>query len=160
MHGQRCFYRAGVVRASFGVNLKFSIEYCGKLKDPGLEAWVAQYCQRARAFVPIELRPHKSMDKLRQRVDRHAVLMDERGEMLSSVQLAKRCQSRREAGVAELRFCIGDADGFNDEDRAQAGWVLSLSRLTLPHRLAHLVLVEQLYRTGTILAGHPYHHAG
>lgn len=100
------------------------------------------------------------MDRLRGRMDRHSVLLDERGELMSSVQLAARCQSKRDAGVGELRFLIGDADGFNDEDRAAAGWVLSLSRLTLPHRLAHLVLVEQLYRVGTILAGHPYHHAG
>lgn len=99
------------------------------------------------------------MDRLRTRIDADAVLLDERGELLSSVALAQRCQERRDAGTAQLRFLIGDADGFRDEDRARAKWVLSLSKLTLPHRLAHLVLVEQLYRAGTILAGHPYHHA-
>lgn len=99
------------------------------------------------------------MDKLRARIDEHAVLLDERGEMLSSVALAQRCQERRDAACPQLRFLIGDADGFHQEDRRRAKWVLSLSKLTLPHRLAHLVIVEQLYRAGTILAGHPYHHA-
>lgn len=140
--------------------MKFSVEFCGKLKDPGLEAWVKQYCQRSRTFIPIELRVHRSMDRMRPRIGPNTVLLDERGEQLSSVALAQKCQTRRESGISELMFCIGDADGFDDEDRSRAGWVLSLSKLTLPHRLAHLVLVEQLYRVGTILAGHPYHHAG
>lgn len=139
--------------------MKFSVEFCGKLKDPGLERWVEQYCTRSRSFIPIELRSHRSMERLRARIDHQAVLLDERGELLSSMALAKRCQQRRDGGTAQLRFLIGDADGFDDQDRARAKWVLSLSKLTLPHRLAHLVLVEQLYRTGTILAGHPYHHA-
>lgn len=99
------------------------------------------------------------MDRLRTRIDEHAVLLDERGELLSSLDLAERCRERRDAGSAQLRFLIGDADGFNQADRSRAKWVLSLSKLTLPHRLAHLVIVEQLYRAGTILAGHPYHHA-
>lgn len=135
------------------------MEFCGKLKDPGLEAWVEQYCKRARAFIPIELRTHRSMERLRARIDSHAVLLDERGELLNSLEFAQRCEKRRDAGTPQLRFLIGDADGFDDQDRAKAKWVLSLSKLTLPHRLAHLVLVEQLYRAGTILAGHPYHHA-
>lgn len=135
------------------------MEFCGKLKDPGLEGWIEQYCRRARLFIPIELKTHRTMDRLRARIDEHAVLLDERGTQLSSLALAKRCGERRDAGVPQLRFLIGDADGFNDEDRRRAKWVLSLSKLTLPHRLAHLVLVEQLYRSGTILAGHPYHHA-
>jgi 23S rRNA (pseudouridine1915-N3)-methyltransferase len=55
-------------------------------------------------------------------------------------------------------FAIGDAHGFDEAQRGKATRLLGLSRLTLPHRLAQLVLCEQLYRAGTILAGHPYHH--
>ena len=48
--------------------------------------------------------------------------------------------------------------GFSAQDRSDATKLLALSKLTLPHRLAQLVLIEQLYRAGSILAGHPYHH--
>ena len=54
-----------------------------------------------------------------------------------------------------MDLLIGDAHGYDEADRARADRVLALSRLTLPHRLAQLLLCEQLYRVGTILAGHP-----
>ena len=56
-----------------------------------------------------------------------------------------------------LLFAIGGADGFSEEARRQAGFVLSLGRMTLPHELARVVLLEQLYRAFTILKNHPYH---
>ena len=61
--------------------------------------------------------------------------------------------------MRRVDLLIGDAHGFDDAARSRADRVLALSRLTLPHRLAQLLLCEQLYRAGTILAGHPYHHA-
>jgi len=60
------------------------------------------------------------------------------------------------AGV-DLAFLVGGADGFAPEVRARADLTLALSRLTLPHALARVVLVEQLYRAHSILAHHPYH---
>ena len=85
-------------------------------------------------------------------------MLDERGEQLTSEALAALLGGWRDAGVREVEFAIGDAHGFDDEARRAADHVLALSRLTLPHRLAQVLLVEQLYRAGTILAGHPYHH--
>lgn len=140
--------------------MKFSVEYCGKLKEPGLESWIQRYVQRSRSLIPIELRLHRSMERLRESLSGPVVLLDERGDSLSSMQLARRCEKERDAGRAKMRFIVGAAEGFNDEDRSKASWLLSLSALTLPHRIAQLLLVEQLYRTGTILAGHPYHNEG
>jgi 23S rRNA (pseudouridine1915-N3)-methyltransferase len=56
-----------------------------------------------------------------------------------------------------LLFAVGGADGFGDETRQQAAFVLSLGKMTLPHELARVVLLEQLYRACTILKNHPYH---
>ncbi len=56
-----------------------------------------------------------------------------------------------------LVFAIGGSDGFSDEARRQAAFTLSLGKMTLPHELARVVLVEQLYRAFTILKRHPYH---
>ena len=57
-----------------------------------------------------------------------------------------------------MALYIGDSEGFSATDRTSADKLLALSRLTLPHRLVRLVLLEQLYRAATLLSGHPYHH--
>lgn len=84
------------------------------------------------------------------------VLLDEGGESLTSRGLAKRIGARLRDG-RDLCLVLGGPDGFAPEARSAADLVLSLSAMTLPHELARLVLVEQLYRAHTILEGHPYH---
>ncbi|NVB39775.1 23S rRNA (pseudouridine(1915)-N(3))-methyltransferase RlmH [Pseudenhygromyxa sp. WMMC2535] len=134
----------------------------GKLKQPGLEALVEDYRKRSRSFLPIEALWLRDMNALRSRAraqpEAPKVLLDERGELLDSEGLAAWLGDWRDRGVRCVDFMIGDAHGFEDSDRGEAERVLALSRMTLPHRLAQVLLVEQLYRAGTILAGHPYHH--
>jgi len=84
------------------------------------------------------------------------VALDERGEQPTSVELARRLQRWQERGQ-DVALVIGGADGLSAAVLERAAERLSLSRLTLPHRLARLVLVEQLYRAATILRGEPYH---
>jgi len=84
------------------------------------------------------------------------VALDERGEQPTSVELAGRLQ-RWQARAQDVALVIGGADGLAPAVLQQAAERLSLSRLTLPHRLARLVLLEQLYRAVTILRGEPYH---
>lgn len=84
------------------------------------------------------------------------VLLDERGEEETSAELARRV-GRWLAGGQDVALVLGGADGVGEAVRARAAETLSLSRLTLAHRLARLVLVEQLYRVLTILRGEPYH---
>jgi 23S rRNA (pseudouridine1915-N3)-methyltransferase len=84
------------------------------------------------------------------------VALDERGEQPSSLELARRLARWQERGQ-DVALVIGGADGLAPAVLARADERLSLSRLTLPHRLARLVLVEQLYRAVTILRGEPYH---
>jgi 23S rRNA (pseudouridine1915-N3)-methyltransferase len=84
------------------------------------------------------------------------VALDERGKPLSSVELAQWVAKQQQTGK-DLAFAIGGDEGLAPEVRERAALVLSLSRLTLPHRLARLVLLEQLYRAFTIIRGEPYH---
>jgi len=109
-------------------------------------------------MLPIELLIVRNMDALIQEVSAPFALFDERGVAFDSVQFASRVKQFRERGQRTFDFAIGDAYGFPAQFKEQAEERLALSSFTLPHRLAQLVAVEQLYRAGTILTGHPYHH--
>lgn len=82
--------------------------------------------------------------------------LDEGGELLSSMQLSSLI-GRAQTQSHDLLFAIGGDEGLGTEVIEEGYKVLSLSRLTLPHRLARLILVEQLYRAFTLLRGEPYH---
>jgi 23S rRNA (pseudouridine1915-N3)-methyltransferase len=86
------------------------------------------------------------------------VPLDEHGVEPSSVELARWLEERRAAG-RDLAFIIGGPDGLAEGVLARAHFRWSLSRLTLPHGLARVLLAEQLYRATSLLAGHPYHRA-
>ena len=88
------------------------------------------------------------------------VLLDEKGEVLGSLDFARRLERWRDTGTREVRFMIGAADGFGDAERAEADLLLSFGRATWPHMLARAMLAEQLFRATSILAGHPYHREG
>jgi 23S rRNA (pseudouridine1915-N3)-methyltransferase len=88
------------------------------------------------------------------------ILLDERGEALSSTALAKKLESWRDGGKREARFLIGGADGHGDKQRAEADLLLSFGPATWPHLLARAMLAEQLFRATSILANHPYHREG
>ena len=86
------------------------------------------------------------------------VALDERGRDLSTAQLA--AQIGRWIGeAAPTAFVIGGPDGLDAQTRKDAALLLRLSSLTLPHALAQVVLLEQIYRAATLLTGHPYHRA-
>lgn len=86
------------------------------------------------------------------------VALDERGAVLTSTAFADKLRSWQQAGT-DLAFVIGGADGLSDAVLARSQYLLSLSAMTLPHGLARVVFVEQLYRAHTLLSGHPYHRA-
>lgn len=96
--------------------------------------------------------------QLAQRLDaRHYVVaLDERGRELSTRALSQWLEARRHDG-RDVTFIIGGPDGLAPDIRAQCQETIGLSKLTLPHALARVLLIEQLYRAQSILAGHPYH---
>ena len=88
------------------------------------------------------------------------VVLDERGQALTSLELAKQLERWRDGGKREVRFVIGAADGHDEKQRASADLLLSFGPATWPHLLARGMLAEQLFRATSILANHPYHREG
>ena len=86
-----------------------------------------------------------------------SVLLDERGQNLGSEEFARILERWRDDGIRECRFAIGAADGHPAAERDSADLLLSFGRATWPHLLARAMLLEQLFRATSILAGHPYH---
>jgi 23S rRNA (pseudouridine1915-N3)-methyltransferase len=86
----------------------------------------------------------------------HVIALDERGRELTTRELAGWLGGRMQQGE-DLAFVIGGPDGLAAEVLARSNFILALSRLTLPHALARVLLAEQLYRAHCILANHPYH---
>lgn len=84
------------------------------------------------------------------------VALDERGVAWTTRQLAQRLQGWRDS-AQDVAFVIGSADGLDETVKHEASAVFALSALTLPHGMARVILVEQLYRAASVLSGHPYH---
>ena len=85
------------------------------------------------------------------------VALDDTGKSLTSRAFADVLRQKRDEGCARLAFAIGGPDGHGSELKRKAALTLSLGAMTLPHGLARIVLLEQIYRAVTLLAGHPYH---
>jgi 23S rRNA (pseudouridine1915-N3)-methyltransferase len=143
--------------------MKIKIAWIGKTKDPAIQSLTDEYLKRISRYAEIEGRSLKdepsivalsSGDRGR---DRHKlILLDARGKQLSSEELAKFIETEQVIGIP-LLFAVGGSDGFSDDTRRQASLVLSLGKMTLPHELARVVLLEQIYRAFTIQTNHPYH---
>ena len=88
------------------------------------------------------------------------IALDERGQALTSVELAKKLEAWRDGGKREARFLIGAADGHEEAQRRSADLLLSFGPATWPHLLVRAMLAEQLFRATSILANHPYHREG
>ena len=87
------------------------------------------------------------------------VVLDERGKTLNSTEFAETLRRLRAATVETASFIIGGPDGLALDLRANASLSFCFGRLTMPHQIVRALLLEQLYRAGTILTGHPYHRA-
>jgi 23S rRNA (pseudouridine1915-N3)-methyltransferase len=117
---------------------------------------ISRYAQIAGLALKDEAALLSLANGSRQKERHKLVLLDSRGKQLSSEELAEFLE-REQLNATPLLFAIGDSDGFSDEARRIAGFTLSLGKMTLPHELARVVLVEQIYRALTILKNHPYH---
>ena len=89
----------------------------------------------------------------------HLIFLDERGAERTSTKFAQTIKTIQQEGTQHISFIIGGPDGHDKQQIKQAHTTWSLSKLTLPHGLARVLLLEQLYRTLTIWADHPYHRA-
>ena len=143
-------------------------------------AWIAEGCTEYVKRMPrelpltiVEIKPEPRGSKTREQLLaaeksrlREAlpgacriVVLDEKGDDLTTLKLAKRLEAWMQDG-RDVALLIGGADGLDEEFKAQADDRLRLSSLTLPHGMARLLLCEQLYRAVSVLKNHPYHREG
>lgn len=157
--------------------MKFVVVAVGHRMPAWVSAGFAEYARRMEREAPLTLREIKpaargndtsamAIERLLQAEHKRIaaalpgrcfkVVLDERGMMLSSRQLAER-MARWRASARDVAFIIGGVDGTAAALKEEADLLWSLSSLTLPHGLVRIVLAEQLYRAVSILGGHPYH---
>jgi 23S rRNA (pseudouridine1915-N3)-methyltransferase len=138
--------------------VKLVILAAGKLKSRELRAVADDYLGRIRRYVKCEEIEVKSAKELSAAVPSGALLvaLEVEGDAVTSTELSKRVERWGSTGKGIVAFVIGDADGIPKELSQRATARLSLSKLTLPHRLARVLLLEQLYRSLSILRGEPY----
>ena len=141
--------------------MKIRVLSVGKDKGPTAEL-AEEYAGRIRRSAELtllELRaegPEREAGTLLGKARGELWALDEGGTLLGSMQLSKRLERLRDA-AQELTLCIGGDEGLAPRVREEARFVWSLSPLTLPHRLARVIVLEQLYRAFEILRGAPYH---
>ncbi|HMJ52162.1 MAG TPA: 23S rRNA (pseudouridine(1915)-N(3))-methyltransferase RlmH [Polyangiaceae bacterium] len=144
--------------------MRLSILAVGKIKERGIREAIDDYIGRVARHFPIdeiEVRdapPAALGATLERRLSSpgHVVALDVAGKAMSSDGFARWLDARMTQGKGKVVFVIGGAEGLPEPIRARADEKLSLSAMTLPHRLARLFLAEQLYRAVTILRNEPY----
>lgn len=154
--------------------MRFVVAAVGKVKAAHFEAGCKDYIGRLAHSFPTQVVEVRDADRRSGSADRwkaqeaqgllaavppggRLVALDERGATLSSVAFAEWVGRLRDQSVPALVFAIGGPDGLDESVRQRAERTLSFGAMTMPHELVRLVLLEQLYRAGTILAGTPYH---
>jgi 23S rRNA (pseudouridine1915-N3)-methyltransferase len=151
--------------------VKIKIAWVGKTKEPAIQSLTDEYLKRISRYTLVEgttLRDEAailqmagvkstSAHKFSGAEKSTLVLLDSRGKQLSSEEFARFVGDYQNRNPVPLILAIGPADGFSEAARSAAQQIISLSKMTLPHELARVVLLEQLYRAFTILKGHPYH---
>jgi 23S rRNA (pseudouridine1915-N3)-methyltransferase len=152
--------------------VKLKIAWIGRTKEPAIETLTAEYLKRISRYIAVEgvaLRDEAALlgfagraaspkrGKTARGANSTLVLMDSKGKEFSSEQFASFLRDYEDRNPLPLVFAVGPADGFSEATKAAAQHTLSLGKITLPHELARVVLLEQVYRAFTILKGHPYH---
>jgi 23S rRNA (pseudouridine1915-N3)-methyltransferase len=155
---------AAVGRLKQGPERELAERYRKRASDAGRSAGLS-------AVDIIEIRESRAGDAARRMIEesiaianvipQHAVtvILDARGESLSSAAFAGRLQGWRSEDKPAVVFIIGAADGLAPTLREQASLAIAFGAATWPHQLVRIMLLEQLYRATAILAGHPYHRA-
>ncbi|GGD02341.1 23S rRNA (pseudouridine(1915)-N(3))-methyltransferase RlmH [Pontibacillus salipaludis] len=158
--------------------MKITIISVGKLKEKYLKQGIQEYEKRLSSYasidlieVPDEKAPENlseaQMEEVKQKEgerilakvnpDAHVVTLEIEGKMLTSEKLAKELDQLATYGKSKVTFIIGGSLGLSDEVMNRSDFALSFSKMTLPHQLMRLVLLEQIYRAFRINRGEPYH---
>jgi 23S rRNA (pseudouridine1915-N3)-methyltransferase len=150
--------------------MRYQLVTIGNLKRRFYAEGCAFYLERLKNYAKVdvlELKEHKASqaeavkgaesEALMKAASGFVVALDETGKTFTSEKLAQRITTLENQSISLLSILIGSAEGHSATLKKTANELWSLSALTLPHELARMVLLEQLYRAETIRAGHPYH---
>lgn len=155
--------------------MNITVVAVGKLKERFWTEACAEYLKRLQPYARVQVKEVADVDPARVGgIDAararegaaivaalppsaHVLLLAIEGKERSSVELSRRIDALALDGTSDLAFVIGGSDGVDDAVRARANETLSFGRITLPHNLARVVLLEQLYRAFKISRGEPYH---
>lgn len=148
--------------------MKFTIVAVGKLKERFWTDACAEYVKRLQPYAATRVievpdnNPVREAEAILRALDgklaqAHVILLAIEGKQRGSENLAAHLDELALHGTSEVAFVIGGSDGVTDAVRARADETLSFGPITLPHNLARVVLLEQLYRTRKISRGEPYH---
>lgn len=151
--------------------IKFYVRAIGKLKNKSLVSLIDDYRSKMSNSCEIQEFEAKKTSVLPTKLVKteesklllsgikpftYKIALDESGELLSSHQFAELISKQSNLGCSSFTFFIGGADGLDNSVRNFSDSILSFGRITFPHMLARLVLIEQLYRCEKILNNHPY----
>lgn len=159
--------------AEHETGMKLRFVWIGKTKRLPIRELVREYLERVGRFAPVEVTELRDRNEVgtdsrvildkeaadiltRTTSDPFVVVLDERGRQLDSIKLAEMIERHRLGGTKQMTFVLGGHGGISDAVRKRADLVLSLSRLTLTHELARVLLIEQVYRAFTIIHDLPY----
>lgn len=138
----------------------------GRTRTKHLDDALADYAKRLSPMVRLDIdvipasgvQTESAMIMKRIKSDDHVILLDERGELLSSPELARMLDKLQTSSVRTIVFVLGGAYGVNTEVTERADYTWSLSPLVFPHEMARLIVTEQIYRAYDMNRGGKYHH--
>ena len=148
----------------------------GKTTTGYIQTGIEEYCKRLKRYIPFsikclpDIKNARKLTESQQKVEEgkliiselspsdYVVLLDERGEMLTSRGFSEFIQKGMLGGKKRMAFIVGGPYGFSEDVYSRADTKLSFSRMTFSHEMIRLFFTEQIYRAMTILKGEPYHH--
>ena len=158
--------------------MKITLVTVGKIKERSFEDAIKEYSKRLGRYCRldiIQVQDEKTPDGAGEAMERqikdkegqrilsnikdgaYVIALAIEGRMLSSEELASRLQKLGVDGISHIVFVIGGSLGLSDEVMRRADFALSFSKMTFPHQMMRVVLLEQVYRSYRIMAGEPYH---
>ena len=152
--------------------MKIKLVFFGKQKFSSVDDLIQEYIKRTNKYINCEVsylvvndqdsikKKKKEFSKFSDIInkDDRVFLLDERGKHYDSLSFSAKLSQCIDTGVKRIILVVGGAYGFSEEMYKSSNELIALSKLTLTHEIARLLISEQIYRAITIINNHPYHH--